>query len=252
MSYLCVVNLYPMLHKTRGIVLKTTDYSETSVIVQVYTEKFGLQSYLINGVKKPKAKIKKSMLQPLHLLDMVVYHKPTASMQRVAELRQQPIFQTIPYDILKSSLVMFLNEILYKAIRQQTADEALFEFVYSSIETLDQQQKGIDLFHISFLLRLSRFLGFYPDMTMANVANYFDLKEGCYSLNVPMHSAILQPPHTHLWTTLLKANFSELEWLRISSIDRRFVLEKVITYYQLHVDGLANLKSYDVIKEVFS
>src|SRR5690349_12859257 len=108
-----------MLHKTRGIVFKTTNYSESSVVVQVFTEKFGLQSYLINGVKKPKAKIKMNILQPLHLLEMVVYHKPSGNIQRAAEVRQQPVFLTIPYDIVKSSLVMFLNEVLYKAIRQQ-------------------------------------------------------------------------------------------------------------------------------------
>ncbi|HEY1023883.1 MAG TPA: DNA repair protein RecO, partial [Sphingobacteriaceae bacterium] len=105
-----------MLHKTRGIVFKTTDYSESSVVVQVFTEKFGLQSYLINGVKRPKAKIRSNILQPLHLLDMVVYHKPAGNIQRVAEVRQVPVFQTIPYDVVKSSLVLFLNEVLHKSI----------------------------------------------------------------------------------------------------------------------------------------
>src|SRR6478735_3099016 len=112
-----------MLHKTRGIVLKTTLYSESSVIVQVFTEKFGIQSYLINGVKKPKAKIRMNMLQPLHLLDMVVYHKINIGIQRVSDLRPSPVFRSIPYDIVKSSIVMFLNEVLYKSIRQQHTDE---------------------------------------------------------------------------------------------------------------------------------
>jgi DNA repair protein RecO (recombination protein O) len=112
-----------MLHKTRGIVFKCTDFSETSVVVQIFTEKFGLQSYLINGVKKPKAKIKQNVLQPLHLLDMVVYHKAAGNIQRVAELRHVPVFQNIPYDIVKSSLAIFINEVLYKSVRQQTADE---------------------------------------------------------------------------------------------------------------------------------
>ena len=95
-----------MLHKTRGIVFKTTDYGETSVIVQVFTEKFGLQSYIINGVKKPKAKISRNMLQPLHLLDMVVYHKKHRQVQRYQiELgkKSRSQLQTIPYDVIKSS-----------------------------------------------------------------------------------------------------------------------------------------------------
>src|SRR3954470_10795259 len=122
-----------MLHKTRGIVFKTTDYGESSVIVQVFTEKFGLQSYLINGVKKPKAKISRNMLQPLHLLDMVVYHKSAGNVQRIYELKTSPVLLSIPYDVIKSSMAMFLNEVLYKAIKQQTADENLFDFVFSAI-----------------------------------------------------------------------------------------------------------------------
>ncbi|MGN6180436.1 MAG: DNA repair protein RecO, partial [Mucilaginibacter sp.] len=106
-----------MLHKTRAIVFKTTDYGESSVIVQLFTEKFGLQSYIINGVKKPKAKISRNMLQPLHLLEVVVYHKANTSIQRIAELKNAPMLLSIPYDVVKSCIAIFLNEVLYKAIK---------------------------------------------------------------------------------------------------------------------------------------
>ncbi|RZL46545.1 MAG: DNA repair protein RecO, partial [Pedobacter sp.] len=106
-----------MLHKVRGIVLKTTLYSESSVIVQVFTDKLGIQSYLINGVKKPKAKIPMNILQPLHLLDMVVYHKMNTQIQRVSEARPSPVFKSIPYHVVKNTIVQFLNEVLYKSIR---------------------------------------------------------------------------------------------------------------------------------------
>ena len=239
-----------MLHKTRGIVFKTTDYSDTSVIVQVFTEKFGLQSYLINGVKKPKAKIKKNILQPLHLLDMVVYYKASGTIQRIAELRHQPVFQSIPYDMVKSSLVLFLNEMLYKSIRQQVADAILFEFLFRSIEILDQQEKGLDLFHLYILLRLTRFLGFYPDTTRAQSADCFDLKAGCYTSDLPPHRWVLQQPHTSLWTSLLNASFDSLEHLRIAAADRRILLDKIVNYYQLHLECLGQIKSYDVLKEL--
>src|ERR1700754_2638836 len=140
-----------MLHKTRGIVFKTTDYGETSVIVQIFTEKFGLQSYIINAVKKPRAKISRNMLQPLHLLDMVVYHKNTGQVHRIAELKSSPVLQSIPYDVVKSSIAMFLNEVLYKAVRQQTAEESLFDFVFNAIEWLDHQSEGLANFPLAFL-----------------------------------------------------------------------------------------------------
>lgn len=241
-----------MLHKTRGIVFKTTDYSETSVIVQVFTEKFGIQSYLINGVKKAKSKIKNNMLQPLHLLDMIVYHKPSGSLQRVSDLRQLPVFQSIPYDVRKSSIAIFLNEVLYKAIRQQTADEILFEFLFKSIELLDRIEHGLANFHLYFLLRLTKFLGFYPDRTLENTADYFDLKNGMFVTHSPSHQAILLPPFTRFWATLLSANFEDLESIHIPAAERRVLLNKIINYYQMHIEDFGQIKSHQVLEEVLS
>src|ERR1700749_4300037 len=123
-----------MLHKTRGIVFKTTGYGESSVIVQIFTEKFGLQSYIINGVNKPRAKINRNMLQPLHLLDMVVYHKAVGNIQRIAELKNDPHLQSIPYDVVKTAVGMFVNEVLYKAVKHQATDEQLFGFLSHGIQ----------------------------------------------------------------------------------------------------------------------
>lgn len=240
-----------MLHKTRGIVFKTTNYSESSVIVQVFTEKFGLQSYLINGVKRPKSKIKLNSLQPLHLLDMVVYHKPTGNIQRLAELSHQPVFLSIPYDIVKSSIAMFLNEVLYKSLRQHAADEVLFEFLFHAIEILDSLSNGLANFHLYFLLRLTRFLGFYPNTTIASAA-YFDLKNGGYSKMQPPHAFILEPPYTALWTKILNSNFDNLHSLHPSSQERKVILEKILDYYQLHVDGFGRVRSHEVLEEVLS
>jgi DNA repair protein RecO (recombination protein O) len=241
-----------MLHKTRGIVFKTTNYSESSVVVQVFTEKFGLQSYLINGVRKPKAKIKMNMLQPLHLLDMVVYYKPNGNIQRVVEIRQQPQFLSIPYDIVKSSLVMFLNEVLYKAIKQQAADDVLFEFLFHAIEILDKMEDGVVNFHLYFLLRLTRFLGFYPETSDADTAAYFDLTNGNFSKNIPPHASLIEQPYTRIWSKLLQSNFDNLHLLQISSAERRVILAKILDYYRLHIEGLGPVKSHHVLEEVLS
>ncbi len=241
-----------MLYKTRGIVFKVTDYSESSVVVQIFTEKFGLQSYLINGVKKPRAKIKLNSLQPLHLLDMIVYHKASGNIQRVSELRHQPVFQSIPYDIVKSSITMFLNEVLYKSLRQHEPDEVLFEFLFHAIEILDSLNSGLANFHLYFMLRLTRFLGFYPDRTRATPSGWFDLKDGTYSNAQPPHALIVEPPFTALWISILNSNFDNLETLRISGTDRKILLEKILVYYQLHVEGFGQLRSHEVLEEVLS
>lgn len=239
-----------MLFKTRGIVFKTTNYSESSVVVQVFTEKFGLQSYLINGIKKPKSKIKLNSLQPLHLLDMVVYHKSMGGIQRVSELRHQPVFLTIPYDIVKSSIVLFLNEVLYKSLKQHEADDVLFEFLFHSIEILDSITAGLANFHLYFLLRLTRFLGFYPDLTRATDGAYFDLMAGGYTQQQPPHALIIEPAYTSLWTSIINSNFDDLENLKISNSARKYLLEKVLVYYRCHVEGFGQIRSHEVLEEV--
>ena len=239
-----------MLHKTRGIVFKTTSYSESSVVVQIFTEKFGLQSYLINGVKKPKSKIRMNSLQPLHLLEMIVYHKSSGNIQRVSELRHQPIFQSIPYDIVKSSITMFLNEVLYKSLRQHETDEVLFEFLFHAIEILDSLSTGLANFHLYFLLRLTRFLGFYPDTSLAGSSTFFDLKGGNYSGLQPSHALVLEPPLTVLWTGILNSNFDNLQTIQMSSNERKLILEKILLYYQLHIDGFGQVRSHEVLEEV--
>jgi len=239
-----------MLHKTRGIVFKTTDYSESSVVVQIFTEKFGLQSYMVNGARKPKAKIGRNMLQPLHLLDMVVYHKDSVGIQRIKELKNAPFLQSIPYDVVKSSLALFLNEVLYKSVKQQTAEEHLFDFIFSAIEWLDHQQEGIANFHLLFLIKLTRYLGFYPDRYLSGEADYFDLKNGTFSKYKPESILYLSPPHTQNFTTLLESNFENISSIKLSNNERRYLISKLLDYYALHIEGFGHIRSHEVLEEV--
>jgi DNA repair protein RecO (recombination protein O) len=241
-----------MLHKTRGIVFKTTDYGESSVIVQVFTEKFGLQSYMVNGAKKPKAKIGRNMLQPLHLLDMVVYHKNTGNVQRIKELKNAPQLLSIPYDVIKSSVAIFLNEVLYKAVKQQSADESSFDFIFSAIEWLDHQTEGLANFHLLFLIQLTRYLGFYPDRYLAGEADYFDMKNGVFSKFKPDTALYLSPPHTQNFTRLLQCTFENSPQVKLTNDDRRYLIQKLLEYYALHIEGFGNIKSHEVLEEVLA
>lgn len=240
-----------MLHKTRGIVLKSTNYSESSVVAQVFTEKFGLQSYMVNGARKPKAKIGITLLQPLHLLDMVVYHRANASLQRMSEARQKPAFQTIPYDITKSAVALFLNEVLYRCLRQQSADEPLFNYVFNAISWLDNTEKMPPNFHLLFLLKLSRYLGFLPALPKPG-QSFFDLKDGIFCSYPPAHHLVLQHPHTSQFANLLAASFDQLDALRFSLADRRFLLGRILEFYQFHVDNLGEIKSHEVLEAVLN
>jgi DNA repair protein RecO (recombination protein O) len=220
--------------------------------VQVFTEKLGLQSYIINGVKKPRAKISRNMLQPLHLLDMVVYHKAAGNVQRISELKTSPVLQSIPYDIVKSSMAIFLNEVLYKAIKQQTADEHMFDFVFSAIEWLDHQHEGLANFHLLFLVKLTRYLGFYPDRYLLNDADYFDLKDGVFKKYKPDSLMYLSPPHTQNFGSLLQCSFENLASFKLSNDERRYLIAKLLEYYALHIESFGNVQSHEILEEVLS
>lgn len=239
-----------MLHKTRGIVLRVSDYSESSVIAKIFTEKFGLQSYIINGVKKPKAKIKMNMLQPLHLLDMVVYHKPAVGIQKISDARSSPVLKTIPYDIVKSSVAIFLNEVLYKSLKEQSEDVFLFEYVYKAIELLDESESSMANFHLVFLTKLTKFLGFYPDMSFADSSAYFDLKNGVFTNLNPAHSFFIDGKELQFFINIMRTSLNNIEDLIVDSLSRKCLLEKVIDYFGLHIDTFGIVKSREILEEI--
>lgn len=241
-----------MLHKTRGIVLKTTLYSESSVVVQVFTEKFGIQSYLINGVKKPKAKIPMNVLQPLHLLDMVVYHKVNTQIQRVSEVSPSPVFKSIPYDVIKNTIVQFLNEVLYKSIRQQNTDEALFSFIYNAISWFDETEQPSVNFHLAFLLKLTRFLGFAPHEQTRKDQKYFDLQEGEFTSIMPIHPYFIEKEDADFFLLLFSTSFEKIFQIKINNISRRFLLDKILIYYMLHTASFGQIKSHQVLEDILS
>lgn len=240
-----------MLYKTRGIVLHHIKYSETSVIVTIYTESFGRQSYIINGVRSKKSRIKANILQPLFLLNMEVYHKPKRDLQRVKELQNDFVFSSLPYDIRKSTLAIFIAEILYKTIQEHEPNSDLFNYLYNSIKVLELKEEGISNFHLYFLLHLTKYLGFFPDNNYSEANGYFDLKLGSFVLLKPLHLFGLNAEESKVLSQLLKFSENQHESLRISYKIRMILLEKILDYYSLHNEGVSNIKSLSILKEVF-
>lgn len=239
-----------MLQRTRGIALKTTNYSESSVVAQIYTEELGLQSYLINGARKPKAKIHINMLQPLHMLDMVVYVKDNGALQRIKEAQASPTIQNIPMDITKSSVAMFINEILFKVLKHQSPDPNLYHFIHQSIIWLDETSSSIQNFHLCFLMKLSHYLGYMPS-TNPTIKPFFDLAEGVFTSYAPAHTYVLQEPHTSLFHKVLSANYDDCNSISIGHKDRIYLLQQIINFYKLHTENFGKINSLVILEEIF-
>lgn len=241
-----------MLHKTAGVVLKTTNYAESSVVAKIYTQQFGLQSYIINGVKKPKAKIRMNMLQPLSLLDMVVYHKQNGGIQRISEARCAPTLQTIPYHIVKSCIAQFINEMLYKTLKQTDNEPTLYNFLHNAIVFLDQTEENCSNFALVFLMKLSSFLGFKPDISLADSAKFFDLQNGVFINSIPNHPHCIDQHLLQYWLAILRCPLTESHLLTLNSQNRKILLQHTINYYSLHIDNFGVINSHLILENVLN
>jgi DNA repair protein RecO (recombination protein O) len=237
-----------MYHKTKGIVLHTIKYSETSVIAKIYTEKLGLQSYIVKGVRAAKSKSKAAMLQPLTLLEMEVSHRENKQLQYIREFRRSFVFQSIPFDTLKSTISFFLLEVITKAIREHEPNIEMFEFIYDALCALDEEKKLNPDFHLLFLVHLSRYLGFAPHGNFSETNAYFEMSEGIFtSEQGTMY--IMDKKESRLLSNLLEKNLFDNTPLKISRADRKQLMRNLLKYYQLHLENF-NLKSPEILEEI--
>jgi DNA repair protein RecO (recombination protein O) len=241
-----------MLRKTRGIVLHVTDYAETSLVVKIYTEDFGLQSYLINGVRKQKAKFKNNLFQPLTLVDMVAYHKEGHGLKRISEINAHPQFTSIPYDIVKSSVAIFLNEVIYRSIREEEKNQTLFDFLHNAICILDLQTVDCSAFHLNFMIQFTRYLGFFPNGNYYEDQSIFNLEEGNFQLNTPPHPHFLNNQLTKYLYHLMQCSFENYHLAEINHSQKKELLNALVTYFELHHTHGTHLKSHHILHEVMN
>ncbi len=240
-----------MLSKTKGIVLHHIKFSESSVIATIYTENYGRRSFMINRVRGRGTAEKANILQPLFILDMDIYYRPNRDIQRVKEMKNLIAFNAIPYQVVKSTLALFIAEVLYKSIREEESNKELFEFLFHTIQLLDMTESGTSNFHIMFLLQLTKYLGFYPEKSHSKGNPIFDLRNGTFIPAVPFHPDYMRPDMSNDLNNALKLNSNNLNEWTISSGKRYHLLEKIIEYYQIHVSGFGKVNSLQILKEVF-
>ncbi len=241
-----------MLILTQGIVLRTVNYSENSVIVTIYTRLSGLGSYMLKGVgaSSKKKKNKQNLLQPLSLVEMSAYHKPTGNLQHIKELRLSYVYKNIPSDLIKTSVFLFLHEIIYLSIKEEGANEALFLFLSDSLIELDKTQQNVSGFHLYFLYKLSQQLGFAPLNNFSDQRPVFNLVEGCFQKSAPEHSHFLDRDLSKCFYHFLCCNNGENGSLTLSYSDRKQLLGKLIEYYQLHLTGTRKIQSAKILEEL--
>lgn len=240
-----------MLAATEGIVLHFIKYGESSVIATIFTKDFGRQSYIVNASRSRKSKNKAGLLQPLFLLDLEVYQKQTREIQRIKEFKSLNTYQNIPFDIAKSTQVIFLAEMLYKTIHEQESYPELFHFVKSALLYFDLLEEGWQNFHLYFLFRLTEYFGFLPDTNKIGFEGWFDLKKGAIVPFEPTHPLYANKEVTGHLIALSMLKINELDSFKVPRKMRDSILQTLVDYYQLHFENLGEIKSLNVLREVF-
>jgi DNA repair protein RecO (recombination protein O) len=237
-----------MIGKTRVIVLHKTNYSENSIVVQAYSLDYGKVSFLVSGVKGKKSRTKLALFEAMSILDIVGNFKNIDKLIKPTEIKLVVPFYQIKSDISKRMIVLFLSELLHKCIREPNPDQSMFVFIENGLNYLEYTDESVANFHLVFLIELSRYLGFYPQIKNGH---YFDLREGVFINNIPHGSLYLQGAQKDLFFRVLGTKIDKSHTIKFNGKERKLVLDSLIQYYQIHISGLMNLKSQTVLETIF-
>jgi DNA repair protein RecO (recombination protein O) len=246
-----------MIHKTKGIVLRSIRYGETSLVVTVFTELFGVQTYMVNGVRTTKkAGSKAAMFQPSSMLEMEVYHNEQKAMHRIKECSWSFLYKNILSDVVKNSIALFMIELIFKTLKQPEQNNDLFYFCEDALQQLDEAPAPIAAnFPLYFSLQLMQFFGFHfsnIDTTLLQEEKiYLDLQEGMFTNHEPPHLHFMEKEDALLTSELLKImQPHELNQVKMSHHKRRALLLKYMEYYALHIHDFGQVKTLPVLHEV--
>lgn len=240
-----------MLEKTRGIVLHQIKYSDSGIVSQIYTRKFGRQAFLIKGMRSRKSDKHNILFQPLFILDLELYYKPSHEMQNIKEFSVYFTPHDIYLNIKKSAVAIFLGEVLTSVLREESPNDELFEFLEKSVVYFDESREGFANFHIAFLSGLTGYLGFEPGRRNGKDEQYFDMLNGSFVNMPPVHGNYVNEEITNILADFFEASYDSASDIPLSGKLRNDVLEALLKFYFLHLPGLKKIKSLDVLKEVF-
>ena len=241
--------------KTKGFVLNTVNYGESSIIAKIYTEQSGLQSFMIHSIRKQKSKISKNLFQNLSMVELISAKNKNNQLQHIKEINSFYKYQTILFEIKKSSILLFINEILYKSIKEDSPNVLLFNFVLDSIILFDKLKTKFSDFHLYFIIHLTKHLGVHPLNNYSKTKNRFSLINGSFQDNNFDITDCLNESQSNLLNECLKKvdfpNDYE-DYPLIEHVQMKQLLENMIKYYQLHIEGFKKINSYQVLCNVFN
>jgi DNA repair protein RecO (recombination protein O) len=245
---------FNMVHKTGGIVLRSVKYGETSLIVSLYTELFGIQSYLVNGVRtsSKKGSGKANLFQPAALLDLVVYHNELKNLQRLKEFKWGYLYKNLFFNVTKNLVALFMVELLQKCLRQPEPNPDLFHFIEDAFIYLDGSDEGVVAnYPLFFILHLTNFFGFHISDEYNENNTVLDLQQGFFVNEQPVHPYFLDGQYSFATSQLLKVRHPhELNQIKLNQETRRILLQGYQNFYAMHIQDFGVMKTLPVLQAV--
>lgn len=239
-----------MLVKTKGIVIKQTKFSDSGIIVKIFTEELGIQSFFVRGLRSKKSGNKTALFQPLTMLDLIINYSEKKSLHNIKEVGLDYGYQTITENMVKRSLLFFIDELLHKCLKEETQNKKMFNWIHNSLVWLDLAEEGFVNFHLIFMMQLSMFMGFYPKNETKNENIIFDMQGGRYCDNTPLHPHYVSGELAILIRNLQATKFEDSHTIKMNNANRKFVLDTLIAYYDLHIPSMGEFKSLEVLSMI--
>jgi len=240
-----------MQHKTRGIILGISSYSDLYSIALIYTEQFGKVSYMIAGRKAKTTRVPRSLFYAMSALDLEVEHRNLREIQRIKEAKATFPQISLLTNPVKSTIAIFIAELTGKVVVETQENRLLFDYLLHSAEILELTEKPCSNFHLVFMVGLTRFLGIFPVGSAYQNGMYFNLRDGVFSEKRPAHPDFLGTEDSYALSKILRINYENMSAYRFSRDERKSLIENMIHYYRLHLSGFGEIRSLEVLHEVF-
>jgi DNA repair protein RecO (recombination protein O) len=240
-----------MLEKTSGIILHQLKYTDSGIVTQIYTRKFGRQSFLIRGIRNKKAGKHNIHFQPLSILDLVMYYKESRGMQTIKDFSVAYAPVDIHNNIKKSAIAIFLGEVLNSVLKEESPHEEMFDYIKNAVLYLDNCKERFANFHIAFLAGLCSYLGIEPGKRENNEKIFFDMLNGRFVTVPPVHGNYIGKDNSDILAEFFSSSWDKMDEIVLSGSKRNEVLDSILKYYSIHLPGLKKINSLEILKDIF-
>ncbi|GAB1419223.1 DNA repair protein RecO [Bacteroidales bacterium] len=239
-----------MSHHSRGIVLQQLRFGDSNLIVKIFTEEYGLMSFMVKGAFGKRSRIRPAFFQPLTFIEFECSLKINRDLQFMTEIGLEIPFQSLHHDAKKNAIVIYISELLSKTIVEASPNKTMFGFIHQAVQWLDLREQDFSNFHLYFMVELSRFLGFYPRTDTYAPDQIFDLMNGNFCLPHPSVFHAIEPCLSASFHRLCQLSPNNLGELHLLRDDRQQLLDHLITYYRLHLPGFQGMHSHQILSVV--